>query len=191
MKNTNDLPIAGVQLFLDFDSDGKHEANEPLATTNAGGLFTFTDVGPGTYKLRPILTGLRVTAPSAFRNVTVVSDKTTRSQNFLVTSRTLITGSVFRDDNGDGAFEPEDGEGVLDSWFVLIDLNNNGSPDAGEPQLLTDSNGNFAVPYLKAGTYHFIVQLPDLWKTTTPETLTFIVKSGQTVNGLTFGVEPI
>jgi uncharacterized delta-60 repeat protein len=191
INDPTDPRLPNAELYLDFNSDGQLDAGEPTAFTNKNGQFTFTDVGPGTYKLRPVLTGLRVTAPSAgFRTVTVVSDHTTASQNFYLTSRTFISGIVFRDDNGDGIYEPDDDENPLADFSVLLDLNGNGTADAGEPILTSDVNGNFAVRTLKAGTYHFVLLPPQGWSITTSADLTVTVKPGQIVKTLAFGAVP-
>ena len=33
-------------MYLDFDSDGQRESNEPIATTDKNGKFIFDNIGP-------------------------------------------------------------------------------------------------------------------------------------------------
>jgi len=41
----------------------------------------------------------------------------------------------------------------LPNWTIYLDLNNNGTLDAGEPSTLTDANGNYAFTNLQPGNY--------------------------------------
>ena len=78
---SKEKPMAKVKVFLDYNSNGTRDANEPQATTAKDGTYTFKNVGPGVYKLRAVLpSGMRTsnTGAAAYRNVTVTSGKTAR-----------------------------------------------------------------------------------------------------------------
>jgi probable HAF family extracellular repeat protein len=56
---------ANRNVFLDMNGDGVRESNEPLALTDANGVFAFTTVTPGLYtvRLQPIA-GFKLTTPA-------------------------------------------------------------------------------------------------------------------------------
>ncbi|WP_170756571.1 DUF11 domain-containing protein, partial [Ruegeria lacuscaerulensis] len=61
-----------------------------------------------------------------------------------IQSAGTINGFKFGDLDGDGVYEPEDGESGLEGVVVYIDSNNNGIFDADtERATVTDENGNF------------------------------------------------
>ena len=60
-----------------------------------------------------------------------------------------ITGAVYNDVNGDGVHN--NGEAGLANWTVFLDLDSNGSLDAGEPSSLTDADGKYAFRGLGGG----------------------------------------
>jgi subtilase family serine protease len=43
----SDTPVAGATVYLDLNNDGTQDNNEPSATTNAQGIYTFTDEPAG------------------------------------------------------------------------------------------------------------------------------------------------
>ncbi len=77
-----------------------------------------------------------------------------------------LSGTVWRDLNGDGVRSGE--EGALGGWTVFLDGNGNGVADAGEPSATTDSSGLYAFPDLAAGTYTVTQTMPLGWSNTLP-----------------------
>ncbi|QEF99058.1 tRNA(Glu)-specific nuclease WapA precursor [Stieleria maiorica] len=74
--------------------------------------------------------------------------------------RGSIEGKLFEDLDGDGV--QDDGsenpaEPGLADWHLFIDQNENGFPDPGERQAITDSGGNYAFPNLLTGDYRISV----------------------------------
>jgi Ca2+-binding RTX toxin-like protein len=94
-----------------------------------------------------------------------------------------ISGVVFNDLNGDGRMET--GEPGIAGFVVYLDKNNNGVPDAGEPQATTNSGGAFTFTGLAAGTYGIGPITPAYVPTTAMAKVT--VGANQAVTGIKIG----
>src|SRR5207237_1422320 len=121
------------------------------STTDSSGAYAFTNLGPGTYRVRQVLpTGwVQTTANPA--DLSASSGSNVASVNFGAFRGVTISGLLFQDSNGDGVQQA--GEPGLSSWTVYLDANGNGTLDTGETTATTDSNGNYAFANLGPGTY--------------------------------------
>jgi uncharacterized repeat protein (TIGR01451 family) len=76
----------------------------------------------------------------------------------------IIYGSIgdriWNDLNGDGVQDP--GEAGIPNIRVFADLNNNAMRDSGEPESITDPDGNYLLSGLSAGTYAVRVNADDI-----------------------------
>ncbi|MGD1278787.1 MAG: hypothetical protein ABR964_16360 [Tepidisphaeraceae bacterium] len=72
---------------------------------------------------------------------------------------------------------------------VYLDLNNNGTWDAGEPTTTTAADGSYTFDNLGAGTYHVGEVLPTGWKQATPlqPTYTITLAADEQISGIDFG----
>jgi hypothetical protein len=62
---TGATPLPGVTVFLDLHNDGKLDAGDPTAVTDASGQYTFTGVADGTYTVREVVPpGYTLTQPT-------------------------------------------------------------------------------------------------------------------------------
>ena len=98
-----------------------------------------------------------------------------------------ITGNLFNDQNADGV---EDGtDAGLAGRTVYLDLNNDASPDPGDPTAVTDSNGNYTFNNVTPGTYQLGVVLPQGWQVTTNGAAlpSVAVTAGQTITAPAIG----
>src|SRR5262249_23849294 len=116
--------------------------NAVIATTTTDGFGNYTFAFPhvGSYRVREVIPAgwTQTTAnPSDFN----VAEGTTTTGVDFGNFQGEITGSVFQDNNGDGARGPNDSGFV--GRTVYIDANNNGSLDSGEVTTTTDVNGNY------------------------------------------------
>jgi len=94
-----------------------------------------------------------------------------------------ISGSVFRDTNGNGKLNSN--EPTLAGWTVYVDANNNGKRDPGEPTASTDKHGTY-VFILAPGKYVIReVTARGLKPTTAVSPVT--LKGGQILSGHNFG----
>src|SRR5206468_4246270 len=110
-------------------------------TTNAGGAYAFTGVGPGSYWVRlPQQAGWTqtTTSPAA---ITASSGTDVPGVTFGLFRNIGISGRVYQDTNGDGA--QGTGEAGLAGWTVYLDANNNGALDQGEASATTDTSGGY------------------------------------------------
>jgi hypothetical protein len=93
-------------------------------------------------------------------------------------SGNLITGIKFNDLDGDGLWEPGDGESSLPGWTIWLDTNNDGTPDQTTQ---TNSQGGFEFTGISAGTYTVGEQQQTGWIQTSPPapgTVTFNIPGG-------------
>ena len=186
--DAGELGVSGRKVYIDKNKNGVLDAGEPVFTTGASGAFTFTGLAAGSYRIRDVLpTGWRRTSPTAgYFDVTVSSGQVITGKNFAETTRGLISGTVFKDANGNGVKDST--EVGLSGWVVFLDINNNGKLDAGELSFTTGSDGkfNFVIP---AGTYHLREVLKSGFKRTAPSTGVYNItlSSGQSATGKNFG----
>jgi len=97
-----------------------------------------------------------------------------------------ISGVVYNDWNNNGV--RNNGEAGLQGFRVFIDANHDGTWESGETYALTDAWGNFSFTNLAPDSYNVLVAPQGGYKPTNPKTaMTIVVKSGQSVSGLTFG----
>ena len=81
---------------------------------------------------------LITTTTSGYFDVnTVANGQNVTGKNFGDTQKVLITGTLWKDANGNGL--KDTGDSGLSGWRVFIDTNKNGVFDAGESSVLTDA----------------------------------------------------
>jgi hypothetical protein len=76
-----------------------------------------------------------------------------------------FSGNLFYDQNADGTQDGADAG--LAGRTVYLDLNNDATPDPGDPTTITNSSGGYVFTGLAAGTYRVGVVLPQGWQVTT------------------------
>jgi hypothetical protein len=83
-----DTPVAGQVVYLDLNNDGKQDNSEPTATTNAMGIYTFTDqVAGGSVRLNSAApAGYTLTSTPA-----TISYGATDTANFVYTTITKVS----------------------------------------------------------------------------------------------------
>ncbi|HEX5242192.1 MAG TPA: SdrD B-like domain-containing protein, partial [Tepidisphaeraceae bacterium] len=103
-------------------------------------------------------------------------------------ANTSVSGFIYNDVKTDGKMDS--GDTPMRYWQAFVDLNGNGTYDAGEPTAYADYNGYYKIHALDAGTYNVYEVMPDIWKLTEPSSTayhTFTVGSGQVSTGNDFG----
>ncbi len=196
MGFTNQAPVrasVGQRVFLDSNGNGiydpgeqgfsgvvvhLYDANHNLvasATTNANGLYSFTNLAPGTYSIQfdptSLGSGYGFTLQGAGTNPLVNSSANpvtgqtatftlTAGQNDLnlnagVIPLSSLNGTVYFDTNKIGNFVPGD-PGVGSSTLLLTGIDQNGNPVS--ETTTTDSAGNYHFTSLLPGTYSVQVQ---------------------------------
>lgn len=153
-KDVDTDVIKGVRVFADLNKNNNFDSNEPFGNVLSNGTWNMTGLSTGIYRISLVPpAGYRISVPdTGFRMVTVVSGKLKKVKTFLITPRTIISGTVFRDDNGDGVFNTN--EKGRSGWRVYLDLNNDGVwQKETEPSRKTDPQGKYAFRDLLPGTY--------------------------------------
>lgn len=130
--------VGGIPLFLDLDGNGLWTANEPLTVSRADGSYSFNNITPGSYQLRPLLPANDV--PPEVTGVTRFADRfvPTNDDPELVN---VSGGSVTFQDLG--YVVPGSIYG-----FVVADSNSNAAVDPGEvgiPGITVSGGGKSAV----------------------------------------------
>ncbi|MBS4028758.1 MAG: InlB B-repeat-containing protein, partial [Ignavibacteriales bacterium] len=184
-------------VFHDLNSNGTKEIGEPalagwklkiLGTktdsvlSNASGVFTFS-VPPGFYNVSiiPQLGYVQTTPVGGSYNVGIISGQTVANNNFAFFRYGSISGTVYRDKNGNGARDA--GEIVLPNWKIKL----NGP---SEDSVLTDDNGNYLFLFLFAGTYTISEEMQENWVRSypaNPGTHAVVITSGINAFGKDFG----
>jgi len=177
LRDANEAPLPKFMVYVDAAKMGHYIAGDPVAVTDSNGKYAFKGIADGTYKVGVVVqSGWRLTAPAGgFHTVTLVKGSTASGENFALTHKALISGSVFNDANGNGKRDAEPG---LPGWRVYLDLNKDGKWEASEPSVLTDSSGNWSFGNLSVGTYVIRLVPQKSWKLTTPPAGSFALTVG-------------
>ncbi|MDB5326163.1 MAG: Calx-beta protein [Phycisphaerales bacterium] len=150
-RDSNEPLLVGWRVFADTNKDGVVSAGETVATTNNFGGYSLS-LPPGDYRIAAETKGgYRRSGPaSGYYDVTLAAGGAVSSKAFGFTAKTLLTGKVFKDIDGDGLLDTN--EFGLGNWRVYIDTNKNGLWDSTESSVLTDGSGNWTIKDQNAGT---------------------------------------
>ena len=190
-KSSGEQVLPGLTVYLDTNRNGVLDKGETGTLTDSKGTYNLT-VATGSYEVREIpLTGFRITTPaSTTYDLTVGSGEST-IKFFGNTTRVLISGSIFRDTNGNGA--KDSGEAALVGWRVWVDLDGDGVFDTNEPSALTDATGKYRISSVSGGTYRIEAFIPSGWAATLPGSATrkITLANGGTTSNKNFGAVPV
>ncbi len=168
VKDSGDNGLQNWEIYIDSNGNGSWDSAEPKVVTDVNGNYTFTNLTPGTYKVREIQkNGWTQTYPSNnLNNVTLSVGQTVSNQNFGNFQLGAITGMKFNDLNGNGVKDA--GEPGIAGWTINITspVNTNTT---------TDVNGNYIFPNLTAGTYAVSETHQTGWTQTAPAGGTYSV----------------
>jgi len=195
--DAGDTKLSARKMYIDANDNGKLDSGEKTTTSNAGGVYTFTGLAAGTYRVRRADTpaGYTTTTPvGGFVDVTLSAGQAVTGENFGAVLGTVnnnagsISGTVFNDGNKNGALDA--GDARLSARKMYIDANNNGKLDSGEKTTTSNASGVYTFSNLAAGTY--IIRRADTpagYTTTTPAGgfASVVLSSGQVVTGEDFG----
>jgi hypothetical protein len=159
------LVMPGISVYLDLNNNGSPDAAEPMAQTNADGVFYFTR-GPGTYRVRTVLpagytypnplnavqSGTIAAGPPVDVNVGTFGPYKANADNGTVFGTIRVV-----QDRGP-IYAP--GEQPVAGVTVWLDQDLDGQPGAGEPITQTDTSGFYAIWGLKFGWKNLRATLP-------------------------------
>ena len=142
--------LQDITLYLDLNQNGFLDEREPATISGVNGEYSFQDLPPNTYILRDISpTNFISTTPESILNVTPGSNLIANIGS--VNNQGSISGIKFNDTNTNGILDP--GESGLANITLYLDLNKNELLDEGEPQTITDVNGEYSFQDLPPNTY--------------------------------------
>lgn len=106
-------------------------------------------------------------------------------QAVKIVAGSSIAGRVFKDSDADGVQDTN--EAGVAGWQVYLDLNQNGSYDAGDSLATTDSAGDYVFKYLSWGDYVVRQVQRSGWQATTVSSYKVSLRSSENVSGYVFG----
>jgi SdrD B-like domain/FG-GAP-like repeat/Right handed beta helix region len=179
IQEPGDLGIDGVTIQLDKDANG---TVDDTTTTSGGGFYSFTDLGPGTYRIREVAPAGTVQTTADPADIVLSSGADVSGVDFGNFTLITIGGQKFNDLDNDGVKDP--GEPGLAGWTIQLDKDANGTVDG---TTTTDSSGSYSFTNLGPGTYRIreVVQLGFTQTTTDPADI--VASSGTNVSDIDFG----
>lgn len=160
-----DEPVmAGITVYVDLDINGTLDANEPSRISDANGAYAFTNIRSSTYVVRETMPSGYISAANRSSSVTATVFRNGLNQvDFynLVPTAGSIGGVLWNDIDGNGVFAGT--ETGIAGWQVFIDQNANGTPEAGEPQTVSDDFGVYSFPNVPYGFVNVRTVLPPAW----------------------------
>ena len=192
-QDTGEGSLSGQTVFIDENHNATLDAGEPMAVTDASGVYTITNVPAGNIRvIENVPNEFRVDAPaSGAYDTTLQAGQTLSGLDFANTQLALISGTVFLDTNVNKAFDAfETGRA---NRTVYLDLNNDGVLESSEPTTITDAAGAFAFNTVSPGTYVVRLQPAFGFEITTPAGGAYSVTAqpGSTSSGGLFGEVPV
>jgi hypothetical protein len=182
VKNVSEPGLAGWTVYVDYNNDGVFQSGtEPSAVTDAGGLFTITDVTLGSWRVREIgQTGWTNSFPATsdsfgrYQPITVSSATLISGIDFGNFERTSVHGYKFNDLNGNGL---DNVDPRLAGWTIVL-VGTDGLGNAVSATTTTAVGGEYSFTNLGPGSYTVSEQAQTGW-TKTIGGATFSLTSGQ------------
>ncbi|MCC3515812.1 SdrD B-like domain-containing protein [Microcoleus sp. PH2017_18_LLB_O_A] len=179
-------PLANWQIYLDLNRNNRLDGGEPSTITNLQGNYAFVNIPANTYLVREVQQpGFRQTTPDP-GPVNVTSNVTTTDINFgNVFFVGSISGLKYNDLNANSVRDATDPP--LVNWQIYLDLNANNRLDPGEPNTITNPQGNYTFANVSPGRYLVReVQQPG-WIQTTPNPGSIDITGNTNAVGVNFG----
>jgi serine-aspartate repeat-containing protein C/D/E len=190
LRGADEVALAGQTVYIDLDNNGQQDATDPARITDANGAYAFANIHTGNYRVVDVIPAEFIAADN--RAATAIASVFRGSLNTvdfynLTPTTGSVSGVLFNDLDGNGlrsATEP----GLAD-WQVYVDLNLNGTLDAGDLSTITDTNGAFNFSGLAYGNVTLRDIVPATWISTSPVAAasTIHLLNGENRAGFNFG----
>ena len=192
-------------IYVDANDNAAFDGNEVWTTTDASGNFILSNVPVGQAVIRQVVpSGQYQTRPTdgAASRITVLGGQAVGGLLFGTATpdvsnppppTTPVTGTLggklWDDRDRDG--KQDKGEPNLKGRRVYLDTDNDGTRDADELIVQSDSSGSYRFLSVEAGTYVIRQILPAGWTQTSPKSnaarMATIGTAGQSIVNLHFG----
>jgi hypothetical protein len=184
--------LDGVTVYADLYGEGDLDANEPTSVTSFPGTYSLVLPANGTYTIRAV-------APPGYTQTTADPGPVTLADGgfsqinfgFKLTAGGYVSGTLFYDTDGDKVRDAGEPGVTPQLATVYLDLDGNGQPGTGEPQVAVDSTGAFLIasPGVN-GTYNLRVAFFGMGAAAATTTLPVSVSltGGATVSVTAIGV---
>lgn len=189
-RGADEAALVNRVIFIDLNSNGAQDSTEPARVTDSSGAYAFSDIHTGTYRVSEIVPDGWISADG--RSATVTTTVFRGGLNVidfydLVPVDGSVSGSLWNDLDGDGSRSAA--ETGLAGWQVYVDSNGSGLQDAGEPSMLTDSEGAYSFAGIAYGNVTIREIVPSTWVATNPASggSTIHLLNGENRTGLDFG----
>ncbi len=179
---TGDSGLGGWTIFLDANNNGALDAGETNTTTAADGSYGFTNLGPGTYRVREVNQAGWTQTTANPADISATSGANVANVNFGNFQLVTISGQKFNDLDGNG--QKDAGEPGLPDWTIQLDI---GGVDQ---YATTDANGNYSFSGVGPGDYQLSEVQQFGWTQTfpvAPGVYNISTQSGMDVGGRDFG----
>ncbi len=185
-QDPGEQPLANWQIYLDLNRNNRLDGGEPVTLTNFQGNYAFVNIPADTYLVREVQQpGFRQTTPDP-GPINVTSNANINNVNFgNVFFVGSISGIKYNDLNANSIRDATDPP--LANWQIYLDLNGNNSLDPGEPNTITNPQGNYTFGNVSPGRYLVReVQQPG-WVQTTPNPGAIDITGNTNAVGVNFG----
>jgi subtilisin-like proprotein convertase family protein len=128
--NSGETGLTGITVYIDANNNGTLDGGETNVLSGAGGAYSLAGLADGTYVVRAVTpAGRRLTLPGngAYTATIAAGSLVHTDRNFGLTDRARISGTVYRDNNGNGTRDLSE-TGIANAR-VYHDLNNNNAFD--------------------------------------------------------------
>lgn len=148
LRNDGEAGLAGWTIYIDSNSDGVFNTGEPSTVTGAGGVYSFSGLAVGTFRVREVgQAGWQQTTPNP-ADVTTTAGSSNGGRDFGNFQLGVLGGVKFEDVNGNGV--RDNGEQGLAGWTIeLIDA----ATGQVRTTAVTGATGEYAFGGLAAGAY--------------------------------------
>jgi uncharacterized delta-60 repeat protein len=192
-KGTSEPVFPGRTVWVDLNDNGIQDTSEPESVTDANGDAFFAGLAAGTYKIRAqVPAGWQLSfADANFRGDYATATITATAGvkvSVGLTQRSIITGTVFNDANGNGVRDAGEvgisGQGIDIVLLPSIPINGGFSP----------VGGSYTIRGLTAGDYLMGVRPPSGWVQTLPAAKSSLIVSpgsAQTIGNIDFGLRQV
>jgi Tol biopolymer transport system component len=187
---------AKLDAWIDWNADGDWaDPGEQILVSSAvaAGDNPFNVLVPQEAVPGPTYARFRLSTAGGLEPTGLAEDGEVEDYRLEILAPAEIRGRKWNDGDGDGLFEPDQGERGIWRWTIFLDSDADTQLDPDEPFTLTDEEGNYAFLDLPPGDY----EVAEVWRTGWQQVVPAIgahvisLKPGEVVENVDFGNQPV